>query len=1301
MPTISIRDFVKRRSARLWIAFSLLGLIVLVKLVEILTVAYVEENWESIRRERSESLSRTIQNAFSSYQRETVEQARNTASRTDLIKYMMHQDDPRLLFGVLRSIDLPGDVSIEVFNHNRHLLAWSGQAADLQHGQIDTEQETSFVSRGTVYSHLTVIIPLQTLETNLGFIVVHRLFDVNYPFSNRFIRSSEFTQAFARQFDFPVRFDLSAPFQDIHVDGLSVPLYGLKEEVIGNAIVETPALDVATGAIKDVSHSIISVAVVFLSVVGLGSILSAQFFQGSLVVRSICLTAAIWIMRYLWLYVGFPSEIIDAKFLDPRYFASPFGFGLAKSIGELFITSVFLCFNIVYVSYVNIKHLSLLQRGRSWIRRGVGIPAIVILLAGLVLIAHRGLIAAVRSAVFDSTLKYNDPSIVFPGVEVGIMLLNILLLTLSFVSAAVLGVVIAYTVLGNVQKRFARWSALALVFLASCVVFGILHPSPLLGLFPRLLTLTAILILAMLVASDDGARSGSRFAWGWLSPMSISLIFGTSLIVAMALLDMQVHMKERQSIELVADELSEPVDSWLAHVIVQALNEMSGSEAAVSLIGGENGSVESLAFTQWAQSVLSRRGYNCSVSFFDAEDHLVSNFRIGIRKVPRLGRAESQSLVVLEDDESVEKRRIYAGTQKVLYEGKDVGRVEIAVSAGEKRTLRGEATPILLSSGIEESEHDVARLTISEYVDGHLVYTSGEHVPGRLVVPRSLTERLASGEKVWIIERSDNLSYETLCFLTPQDGGEVLVALRWTQKEWRWHVFDFIRYILFYALVCLAAIILYGLVITARGYRPTMSFRSKLLFAFFVVSFLPLVFLASYNRIISIEQANQRIQNRLLTNTAALRDHILRELRGDFSFGVFPSGSITDEWCEIRSMEFGSDFSIFLDEEKLASSKSELYKAAILEPRLSSDAFMHIILENDNYFVENRTIGSFDYVVGYRPLFYSSDHRLAVLAVPLLYRQVEVDEDLAQRNALLFGAYAFIMLIAVLVATLFAHRISRPIRQLIAATERISRGDLSVHIPETRSDELGDLHNAFNAMAKDLKRNREALVKAEREIAWKEMAKQVAHEIKNPLTPIRLSIQHLRQAYRDGDPDFPKLIEQISKTVIDQIDALSRIASQFAHFGRMPERREEDIDLREIITEVIKLFDEMKNVAITFTPAPETMTVRADREELRRALINVVRNSVQAMSESGVLTIESSVKNDFYTVTISDTGPGIPEEILPRLFEPNFSTKSEGMGLGLAIVKKTIDDLRGKVEVRSKIGDGTFVTIFLPRKTSR
>ena len=210
------------------------------------------------------------------------------------------------------------------------------------------------------------------------------------------------------------------------------------------------------------------------------------------------------------------------------------------------------------------------------------------------------------------------------------------------------------------------------------------------------------------------------------------------------------------------------------------------------------------------------------------------------------------------------------------------------------------------------------------------------------------------------------------------------------------------------------------------------------------------------------------------------------------------------------------------------------------------------------------------------------------------------------------------------------------------------------------------------------------------------MAKQVAHEIKNPLTPMKLSLQHLRQAVADRAPNLGEIIERVTKTVTEQIDTLARIATEFSHFARMPERNFERCDVHRLLGESVELFRHIEGVEIRTTFSDTPIVLVADKDELRRVFVNILRNSVQAMDRGGMIAVETEHRAHEGIIRFRDTGAGIPEELRSKVFQPNFSTKTEGMGLGLAMSRRIVEDLNGRIDLESAVGRGTTITLTLP-----
>jgi two-component system nitrogen regulation sensor histidine kinase NtrY len=401
---------------------------------------------------------------------------------------------------------------------------------------------------------------------------------------------------------------------------------------------------------------------------------------------------------------------------------------------------------------------------------------------------------------------------------------------------------------------------------------------------------------------------------------------------------------------------------------------------------------------------------------------------------------------------------------------------------------------------------------------------------------------------------------------------------------------------------------------------------------------------------------------------------------------------VNNDFCEALAGEYGADFSIYRDASIHASSLSELYRAGFLDERLNGDAFAASVLGDMNYFLAKEKIGSVEYVVGYSPIIINGTN-VGVLAVPTLNREKQMEAELAKRNAYVFGIYAIVFGIALIGGGLLALRFADPIRQLTIAAKDVSEGNLAVRIDTRSNDEIGILAGSFNEMVEKLKKSREELSKHERESAWKEMAKQIAHEIRNPL-----SIQHLRQAFKDKADDREEILQRVTQTVIEQIETLSRIASEFSSFARIPESKYERLNIDELLAETINLFREVKEISFIHTPSSPPVFIIADRDQLSGVFINIFRNAIQAIKKTGTITAVSCLEKHLCIIRISDTGPGIPEELRTKIFEPNFSTKTEGMGLGLAIARRVVEDLGGTITCLSEKGTGTTFEICLPAR---
>lgn len=246
-----------------------------------------------------------------------------------------------------------------------------------------------------------------------------------------------------------------------------------------------------------------------------------------------------------------------------------------------------------------------------------------------------------------------------------------------------------------------------------------------------------------------------------------------------------------------------------------------------------------------------------------------------------------------------------------------------------------------------------------------------------------------------------------------------------------------------------------------------------------------------------------------------------------------------------------------------------------------------------------------------------------------------------------------------------------------------------------QNDELNQLVKAYNKMILQIKEQKERLSFREKEEAWREMAKQVAHEVKNPLTPMKLTIQNFERKFDPADPQITEKVKKMSKIMVDQIDLVATVANAFSQFAQLPEKHNEIFDVNQEIKNIIRIFSDEK---IYFHSNKDKILVDMDKIYLSRIVTNIVSNARQARDENreNIINVDVEQRQKRIIITIEDNGAGIPEDLYQRIFEPNFTSKSSGMGLGLTMVRKMVEDYKGEISVKSTVGKGTTFTISLP-----
>jgi signal transduction histidine kinase len=430
--------------------------------------------------------------------------------------------------------------------------------------------------------------------------------------------------------------------------------------------------------------------------------------------------------------------------------------------------------------------------------------------------------------------------------------------------------------------------------------------------------------------------------------------------------------------------------------------------------------------------------------------------------------------------------------------------------------------------------------------------------------------------------------------------------------------------------------------------------------------------------------------------TAAVAQRVIEESDALASPNADGVALVSDDVMIWVSQLIDQDVNVFEGAQLVATSERDLFASGLLPTRTPDDVYRAIALERAPSYVREDRIGAFSYMIAATPV--RAGGADAILTVPLATRQREIEREIDDLDRGVHLASLFFILLGAAIGLSMAERIADPVRRLTRATQQIARGDFDARIAVRSSDELRRLVDAFNRMAAELKAQRAQLERTHRLEAWAEMARQVAHEIKNPLTPIQLSAEHLLRVHADRGAPMSGVLETCVNSILGQVRLLRQISAEFSSFASSPTARPSRVALPELIAEVVDPYRTGLSGRIEIVnrvPGP-LPPVYVDRTLIARALSNIVENALHAMPGPGTLTIDGAATDSELVIRVADTGVGMDEEALARVFEPYFSTKTSGTGLGLPIARRNIELSGGSIEVVSSKGAGTSVTLKLP-----
>lgn len=437
----------------------------------------------------------------------------------------------------------------------------------------------------------------------------------------------------------------------------------------------------------------------------------------------------------------------------------------------------------------------------------------------------------------------------------------------------------------------------------------------------------------------------------------------------------------------------------------------------------------------------------------------------------------------------------------------------------------------------------------------------------------------------------------------------------------------------------------------------------------------------------------QRQQNSLRDKSL----YIQSALQNLYYWDMDISGASSPLNIDLRDIAFtyGVDIHAYDMNGRLAgSSTPQLFEEGFLSPYVAPDA----VFSKEPAFTRYEQLGDVRYLTSYTAFLNGQNVQIGYIAVPSFLSEDEMAVEVDGFLMRLLPAYLVVLLLAVFLSLFMSRSLVAPLRRLSEKMSRYSFGNADNHIRYDYQDEIGELVSRYNAMVDSLDAASRRLAQSERDSAWRTMARQIAHEINNPLTPMKLTIQQLQRT--KGTERFDEYFDRSTRVLLEQMDSLSRIASSFSAFAKMPDVQVSDVDVAERLCSAIALFTHNdRHVAVRYVGPDSGVTARADREQIIEVFTNILKNALQALEgrEDGEVIVVLKDGGGEVQISFSDNGPGIAEDIRDRIFMPNFTTKSTGTGLGLAISKNIVEGSGGTISFETS-EKGTKFLVCLKKK---
>ncbi|MDN5286260.1 MAG: hypothetical protein JWR38_2534 [Mucilaginibacter sp.] len=989
------------------------------------------------------------------------------------------------------------------------------------------------------------------------------------------------------------------------------------------------------------------------------------------------------LFRYINLHYNLPDFAYTLAIFNPVYYASSIVY---PSLGDFCINILCLLWFVTFLY---------LQRYRLFTAVPGKVASYVIVIAGILvlIITATALLNLFYGLVINSKISFNVNNVLSLS---GFSLLGVLLLCFSFLIFYIVNEIVLFICL---KLSIPRSHQLFLL------VLGVISATVLSAWYLEFTFFYILLAILVLIRAYDFLYHQEQ-----LNAVTFLFIILICSLISALKLNYFENIKERETREALVQKLEVPDDATADYIFKKIEGQIVADSAIVGYF--KKDTVHSKDFLKTRFQKLYFDGYLSKYEFkvheYNDKDQPIAddNYSLNVFKDLVLYSSFKVSDYFYRENESFGFQNYFA-ILPIKHGGRQLGTVVIELKS--KPLQPSGSFPELLVDGHIKPEDDFKDYSYAFYIDNKLLSQKGNYV-----YTLNNTEFKGDIKKYQVKITRNNTgswydSFTSYNHLIYKPSNRNLIIVSKEENSLYYGVtsltFFFVVLLVFSAVIIMVRwlwlrIRIFTIADNSLKWSIRLNFdrilyRTRIQFSMIFAVVVTLI-MVGFITFISISNQYHTQQDKMI------RDKITRIVSA-FESGIFNKYIYNvNEESQVGFNELANNYSTDLtlfdtNGVPLVTTQPKIYEYGLSAKRMNAKAFIYLSKLQKSEFVNEEKIGALSYKAAYAPII-SSNKIIAYIQLPYFSNEADYRERISSLLNVMINVYAIVFIAIGLFAVIIARQITAPLNFIQESLSKTIYGKKNEHIKWARNDEIGALIKEYNKMISALENSAHRLAQSERESAWREMAKQVAHEIKNPLTPLKLGLQLLDKSWKDKDPKFDQKFERFSKSFVEQIESLSSIASEFSAFAKMPDTRIEQINIFEMLGQAVTIFKQMDNILITYQPPETPFIIAADRDQLLRCFNNLLKNAIEATpsERQGVIEINYLITSKNILLTIKDNGNGIPEKMREKIFEPNFTTKSSGTGLGLAFVKNSIENANGKIWFETTIGSGTAFYLSFP-----